>query len=115
MNANPLLGVILHALGGFAAGSFYIPFKKVKGWAWESYWLVGGFFSWIIAPWVVGLLLIRTRPFPSLPVPLPDGLRRTLNKYDAQRRAGPEIRCLSASGRAGLLRGVRQHAAGPST
>jgi len=57
MNANPLLGVILHALGGFAAGSFYIPFKKVKGWAWESYWLVGGFFSWIIAPWVVGLLL----------------------------------------------------------
>ena len=57
MNANPLLGVVLHALGGFAAGSFYIPFKKVKGWAWESYWLVGGFFSWIIAPWVVGLLL----------------------------------------------------------
>ncbi|MGB2755414.1 MAG: L-rhamnose/proton symporter RhaT [Phycisphaerae bacterium] len=42
MDANPLLGVILQALGGFAAGSFYIPFKKVKGWAWESYWLVGG-------------------------------------------------------------------------
>ena len=43
------LGVLLHAIGGFAAGSFYIPFKKVKGWSWESYWLVGGFFSWIIA------------------------------------------------------------------
>jgi len=56
MNANPLLGVILHAIGGFAAGSFYIPFKKVKGWAWESYWLVGGFFSWIIAPWVAAAL-----------------------------------------------------------
>jgi L-rhamnose-H+ transport protein len=49
---NPFLGVVLHAIGGFAAGSFYIPFKKVKGWAWESYWLVGGFFSWIIAPWI---------------------------------------------------------------
>jgi L-rhamnose-H+ transport protein len=47
---------LLHALGGFAAGSFYIPYKKVRGWAWETYWLTGGFFSWIIAPWVVGLL-----------------------------------------------------------
>jgi L-rhamnose-H+ transport protein len=56
MSPNPFLGVFLHALGGFAAGSFYIPYKKVRGWAWETYWLVGGFFSWIIAPWVVGLL-----------------------------------------------------------
>jgi len=50
------LGVVLHAIGGFAAGSFYIPFKKVRNWAWESYWLVGGIFSWIIAPWVAVLL-----------------------------------------------------------
>jgi L-rhamnose-H+ transport protein len=52
------LGVFLHALGGFAAGSFYIPFKKVRNWAWESYWLAGGVFSWIIAPWVVALLVV---------------------------------------------------------
>ena len=77
MNANPLLGVILHAVGGFAAGSFYIPFKKVKGWAWESYWLMGGFFSWIIAPRVVGLLLcpdlvnvLRSAPAPTPPPPI---------------------------------------------
>jgi L-rhamnose-H+ transport protein len=56
VNANPFLGVVLHALGGLAAGSFYIPFKKVRGWAWESYWLAGGFFSWIITPWVLGYL-----------------------------------------------------------
>ncbi len=56
MNPNPFLGVFLHAIGGFAAGSFYIPFKRVRGWAWESYWLAGGFFSWIIAPWAVALL-----------------------------------------------------------
>ena len=56
MSPNPFLGVLLHALGGFAAGSFYIPYKKVRGWAWETYWLTGGFFSWIIAPWVVGFL-----------------------------------------------------------
>ncbi len=52
------LGVFLHALGGFAAGSFYIPFKKVRNWAWESYWLAGGVCSWIIAPWVVALLVV---------------------------------------------------------
>jgi L-rhamnose-H+ transport protein len=54
---NPVLGVILHAIGGFAAGSFYIPFKRVQKWAWESYWLVGGFFAWIVAPWVVALIV----------------------------------------------------------
>jgi len=48
-----VLGVVLHALGGFAAGSFYIPFKKVRNWAWESYWLVGGIFSWVIMPWII--------------------------------------------------------------
>ncbi len=45
-----LLGVIFHSLGGLAAGSFYMPFNKVKGWAWESYWIIGGLFSWLIVP-----------------------------------------------------------------
>jgi L-rhamnose-H+ transport protein len=58
MNANPLLGVLLHAIGGLASASFYIPFRGVKHWAWETYWLVGGFFSWIIAPWAAAFLLI---------------------------------------------------------
>ena len=47
---NPFLGVVFHWLGGFASGSFYVPYKGVKGWAWETYWLVGGIFSWIIMP-----------------------------------------------------------------
>ena len=45
-----LLGVLFHSLGGVAAGSFYMPYNKVKGWAWESYWIVGGIFSWLIVP-----------------------------------------------------------------
>ena len=53
-----LLGVLFHALGGFASGSFYLPYKKVNGWAWESYWLVGGIVSWLIAPWVLGSLTV---------------------------------------------------------
>jgi len=52
------LGLVLITLGGFAASSFYIPFRKVRNWAWESYWLVNGFFSWIIMPWVVALLTV---------------------------------------------------------
>ena len=52
--SNPLLGVLLHAIGGFAAGSFYAPLKKVTPWAWESLWLVMGLAAWLIAPWAVG-------------------------------------------------------------
>jgi L-rhamnose-H+ transport protein len=52
-------GVILHALGGFASGSFYLPYKKVKGWSWESYWLVGGIVSWVFAPWIMGSLTVH--------------------------------------------------------
>jgi L-rhamnose-H+ transport protein len=52
------LGVLFHAIGGFAAGSFYIPFKRVKNWAWESYWLVGGVFSWILAPLLAAFLTV---------------------------------------------------------
>jgi L-rhamnose-H+ transport protein len=51
-------GLLLIALGGFAAGSFYIPFKKVRKWAWESYWLVNGLFSWIIMPWLIAFLTV---------------------------------------------------------
>ena len=57
MDSNPLLGVVFHWLGGLASGSFYVPFRKVKRWSWETYWLVGGFFSWIIAPWLLGSLM----------------------------------------------------------
>jgi L-rhamnose-H+ transport protein len=49
---NPFLGVFLHWCGGLASGSFYVPYKAVKKWSWETYWLVGGFFSWIICPWL---------------------------------------------------------------
>src|SRR5512139_2254676 len=56
MTPNPFLGVLFHWLGGLAAGSFYVPFRRVRGWAWEIYWLVGGFFSWIIAPWAAALV-----------------------------------------------------------
>jgi L-rhamnose-H+ transport protein len=49
--SNPLLGVFFHWLGGLASASFYVPYKRVRRWSWEIFWLVGGVFSWVIAPW----------------------------------------------------------------
>jgi L-rhamnose-H+ transport protein len=57
LEPNPLLGVLFHWLGGLASGSFYVPYRRVRSWAWETYWLVGGFFSWIIVPWILGMAM----------------------------------------------------------
>ena len=59
LTVNPFRGVVFHWLGGLASGSFYVPYRGVKKWSWEVYWLVGGFFSWIIAPWILALLDTR--------------------------------------------------------
>lgn len=48
---NPLLGVLFHWLGGLASASFYVPYRGVKRWSWEIFWLTGGLFSWLLAPW----------------------------------------------------------------
>lgn len=52
MIANPLLGVLFHWMGGLASASFYVPYRVVKRWSWEIYWLTGGLFSWLFAPWL---------------------------------------------------------------
>jgi len=57
MNANPMLGVLLHWLGGLSSASFYLGYRGVKGWAWETYWLAGGVFSWIVMPWLLALTM----------------------------------------------------------
>jgi len=62
MTPNPFLGVFFHWLGGLASGSFYVPYRGVKKWSWETYWLVGGFFSWIICPWLIAALMTHNLP-----------------------------------------------------
>ena len=59
MQPNPLLGVVFHWLGGLASGSFYVPYKGVRKWSWETFWLAGGLFSWLICPWIGGFLLTK--------------------------------------------------------
>jgi L-rhamnose-H+ transport protein len=53
-----LLGIFYHTLGGVASGSFYMPYNKVKGWAWETFWIIGGLFSWLIVPPIAAYLTV---------------------------------------------------------
>lgn len=55
---NALLGIIFHAIGGGASGSWYMPYNWVKKWRWEVYWITGGIFSWLIMPLLAVLLTI---------------------------------------------------------
>jgi L-rhamnose-H+ transport protein len=59
---EPFLGVFLLAVAGLAAASFYIPFRRVKDWAWETYWLTQGFAAWIIMPVVIAWLTTPDLP-----------------------------------------------------
>ncbi len=45
-------------VGAASAAAFYAPIGKVKKWSWETTWAVAGFFSWILLPIGVSLLLL---------------------------------------------------------
>ncbi len=65
MGANPLLGVIFHWIGGFCSATNFIPFRGIKRWSWEIYWIIQGVAAWLIAPTVLALLFVP-RPFAIL-------------------------------------------------
>jgi len=54
---NPALGLFIFSLGGLAGAVVYLPFKNVKHWAWESYWLIYALFGLIIVPWVLAVFV----------------------------------------------------------
>jgi L-rhamnose-H+ transport protein len=58
LNPNPFLGVLYHWTGGLSAASCYLPFRAIRHWSWEIYWLLQGVFSWIIAPPIFAALLV---------------------------------------------------------
>ncbi len=53
---NPALGIMIFTLGGLAGAVFYLPFKKVKNWAWESYWFIYAVFGLIVVPWALAMI-----------------------------------------------------------
>ncbi len=81
MNPNPLLGVFFHWLGGLSSASFYVPYRAVKKWSWEIYWLTGGIFSWLLAPWFFASIqthdltgVLGATPTPTLVWPIIFGM-----------------------------------------
>lgn len=50
MNLNILAGILLIASGAFSSGSFAVPFGKIKGWSWETYWMIFSTGAYIIFP-----------------------------------------------------------------
>ena len=55
---NAYSGLLLIMIGGLASAAFYLPLKYVKGWSWETGWIIQGFAAWVIAPWIVALLTV---------------------------------------------------------
>jgi L-rhamnose-H+ transport protein len=53
-----LAGIGWHMIGAACAASFYAPIEKVKHWSWETTWAIAGFFSWILLPISVSLILL---------------------------------------------------------
>jgi len=58
LGPNPFIGVIYHWIGGFASATNFIPFRGIKRWSWEIYWLIQGFAAWIVAPVVLGSIFV---------------------------------------------------------
>jgi len=73
MDATPFLGVLLYVIGGLSGASFYLPFKGVKKWAWESYWLIYCVAALVVVPWALALTMspnvvsvLRATPWETL-------------------------------------------------
>ena len=58
VGANPFLGIIFHWIGGFASATNFIPFRRIRRWSFEIYWIVQGIAAWLIAPTVIASLFV---------------------------------------------------------
>jgi L-rhamnose-H+ transport protein len=58
LGPNPFLGVIFHWIGGFCSATNFIPFRQIKRWSWEVYWIIQGFAAWIVAPSLLAWIFI---------------------------------------------------------
>jgi L-rhamnose-H+ transport protein len=58
LGPNPFLGVIFHWIGGFCSATNFIPFRGIKRWSWEVYWIIQGFAAWIVAPLILANIFV---------------------------------------------------------
>jgi len=55
---NPFLGVMFHWIGGLCSASNFIPFRGIKRWSWEIYWIIQGIAAWLIAPPLLAAIFV---------------------------------------------------------
>jgi L-rhamnose-H+ transport protein len=58
MGPNPFVGVLFHWLGGLASASNFIPFRGIKRWSWEIYWIIQGVAAWLFAPLLIASIFV---------------------------------------------------------
>jgi L-rhamnose-H+ transport protein len=58
MMTNVFLGIGLHAIGGIAAASCYVPQKGTAAWSYQTYWLLFCVSGWLVMPIAVAALTI---------------------------------------------------------
>lgn len=52
------MGIVLHAIGGIAAATCFVPQKGTQNWSYQSYWLLFCFSGWLIMPIAVATLTV---------------------------------------------------------
>jgi L-rhamnose-H+ transport protein len=58
LGPNPLIGVVYHWIGGFASATNFIPFRRIRRWSWEIYWIVQGVAAWLFAPLLIASIFV---------------------------------------------------------
>lgn len=58
VSPNPLLGVMLHAVGATSAAFCYTPQRGTRQWSWQTFWLAQAAVCWFILPFVVAWITI---------------------------------------------------------
>jgi L-rhamnose-H+ transport protein len=51
-------GFFLVLLAGICQGSFMVPTKAMRGWAWENYWLIFSVTAYLISPWILAFTTV---------------------------------------------------------
>lgn len=55
-------GLVAVVVGGILQGSFFLPMKFTRRWQWENTWIGFATVAYLIAPWLLALLLIPRFP-----------------------------------------------------
>ena len=56
VSSNPMIGSLIFALGGLAGAVFAVPFRKIKGVAYESYWLFYALSGLLAFPFILAMV-----------------------------------------------------------